>query len=95
MIDNKVLPKKVWNKGLKINLRESKKQLKGFKKHVTGASDRIVNNIIAGNLEFQSGSEAAAIALYARYLKRIGSHLKNITTTIVNPIDAIGYRPKK
>ena len=69
--------------------------LKGFKEKVTGASDRIVNNIIAGDLEFESGSEAAAIALYARYLKRIGSHLKNITTTIVNPIDTIGYKVKK
>jgi len=69
--------------------------LKGIKEEVTGASDRIVNNIIAGDLEFESGSEAAAIALYARYLKRIGSHLKNITTTIVNPIDSIGYRVKK
>jgi len=69
--------------------------LKGFKEKVTGASDRVVNNIIAGDLEFESGSEAAAIALYARYLKRIGSHLKNITTTIVNPIDTIGYKVKK
>ena len=77
------------------DIKNADNLLKGFKKHVTGASDRIVNNIIAGNLEFQSSSEAAAIALYARYLKRIGSHLKNITTTIVNPIDAIGYRPKK
>jgi phosphate uptake regulator len=69
--------------------------LKGYKEHITGASDRIVNNIIAGNIKFGTGSEAAAIALYARYLKRIGSHLKNITTTIVNPIDTIGYTVKK
>ena len=69
--------------------------MKGFKEHVTGASDRIVNSILAGDLKFRSGSETAAIALYARYLKRIGSHLKNITTTIVNPIDAIGYKVKK
>ena len=69
--------------------------LKSIKEEVTRASDRIVNNIIAGDFEFESGSEAAAIALYARYLKRIGSHLKNITTTIVNPIDSIGYKVKK
>ena len=69
--------------------------LKGYKEHITGASDRIVNNIIAGNIKFGTGSEAAAIALYARYLKRIGSHLKNITTTIVNPIETIGYKEKK
>ena len=70
------------------------KLIKGFKKQVTTASDRIVNNIISGELNFESGSESAAIVLYARYLKRIGSHLKNITTTIINPIDSIGYQLK-
>ncbi len=70
------------------------KLLKGFKKQVTSASDRIVNNIISGELNLDTGSEAAAIALYARYLKRIGSHLKNITTTVINPIDSIGYQSK-
>ena len=68
--------------------------IKGFKKQVTTASDRIVNNIISGELNLESGSESAAIVLYARYLKRIGSHLKNITTTIINPIDSIGYQLK-
>ncbi len=68
------------------------KLIKGFKKQVTTASDRIVNNIISGELNIKSGSESAAIVLYARYLKRIGSHLKNITTTIINPIDSIGYQ---
>lgn len=70
------------------------KLIKGFKKQVTTASDRIVNNIISGELNLDSGSESAAIVLYARYLKRIGSHLKNITTTIINPIDSIGYQLK-
>tara|TARA_B100001245_G_C22883333_1_gene424920 strand:- start:664 stop:1350 length:687 start_codon:yes stop_codon:yes gene_type:complete len=70
------------------------KLIKGFKKQVTTASDRIVNNIISGELNFESGSESAAIVLYARYLKRIGSHLKNITTTVINPIDSIGYQLK-
>ena len=70
------------------------KLIKGFKKQVTTASDRIVNNIISGELILESGSESAAIVLYARYLKRIGSHLKNITTTVINPIDSIGYQLK-
>jgi len=43
-------------------------------------------------LEFGSISKSASISLYARYLKRIGAHLKNITTTIVNPFDSIGYK---
>ena len=70
------------------------KLIKGFKKQVTTASDRIVNNIISGELNLESGSESAATVLYARYLKRIGSHLKNITTTVINPIDSIGYQLK-
>ena len=70
------------------------KLIKGFKRQVTTASDRIVNNIISGELNLDSGSESAATVLYARYLKRIGSHLKNITTTVINPIDSIGYQLK-
>jgi hypothetical protein len=30
--------------------------------------------------------------LYSRYLKRVGAHLKNITTTITNPYEHIGYK---
>ncbi|MFQ6614570.1 MAG: hypothetical protein ACE5D1_06975, partial [Fidelibacterota bacterium] len=62
-----------------------------YKELISEKSDQIVNSIIAGDLRFGSESKTAAVALYARYLKRIGGHLKNITTTLVNPIEAIGY----
>lgn len=39
--------------------------------------------------------DAAALALYSRQLKRINSHLRNITTSVVNPFDRIGFSPKK
>ena len=39
--------------------------------------------------------DAAALALYVRWLKRINSHLRNITTSVVNPFDRIGFQPKK
>ena len=38
--------------------------------------------------------EAVCLALYFRWLKRINSHLRNITTSVVNPFDRIGYKPK-
>jgi phosphate transport system protein len=38
--------------------------------------------------------DAAALALYSRQLKRINSHLRNITTSVVNPFDRIGFNPK-
>ena len=39
--------------------------------------------------------DAVSLALYFRWLKRINSHLRNITTSIVNPFDKIGFRPNK
>ncbi len=39
--------------------------------------------------------DAAALAIYTRWLKRVNSHLRNITTSVVNPFDRIGYEPKK
>ena len=39
--------------------------------------------------------DAVSLALYFRWLKRINSHLRNITTSVVNPFDRIGFRPKQ
>ena len=36
-----------------------------------------------------SPSQAAALALYFRWLKRINAHLLNITTSVINPFDRI------
>tara|TARA_Y100000741_G_C18142389_1_gene513676 strand:- start:78 stop:752 length:675 start_codon:yes stop_codon:yes gene_type:complete len=66
--------------------------MQGYKENITQKSDQIVNNIINGKLKYSSTPKTASISLYARYLKRIGAHLKNITTTVVNPFDSIGYK---
>jgi phosphate uptake regulator len=39
--------------------------------------------------------QAAALALYFRWLKRINSHLRNITTSVVNPFHRIGFKHRK
>lgn len=39
--------------------------------------------------------DAVSLALYFRWLKRINSHLRNITTSVVNPFDRIGFKPKE
>ena len=65
---------------------------KGYHEQLTGKSDEIVNSVLSGKLDFGSPSKTAAVTLYARYLKRIGAHLKNITTTLINPFDSIGYK---
>ncbi|MEL1232343.1 MAG: PhoU domain-containing protein [Candidatus Neomarinimicrobiota bacterium] len=70
----------------------AKKLLKSYRKSFSNISDKIVNNGISGKQEYKDQKEAAAVTLYARYLKRVGGHLKNITTTMINPYEEIGYR---
>ena len=57
--------------------------------------DKAVNAIIQGKVSDFSTQQAAAVAMYFRYLKRIASHLHNIATSVVNPFARIGFREKK
>jgi len=63
-----------------------------YKETLTSLSDDIVNGCISGEITLGDESKTVSLALYARYLKRIGAHLKNITTVLVNPFDAVGYK---
>lgn len=65
--------------------------IEDYKQTVSSVSDKIVDGIVKGNVKLDSQSHSASLVLYARYLKRIGAHLKNITSTVVNAYDRIGY----
>lgn len=58
-------------------------------------SDSIVRELVAGSGKSLSTSDAVALAMYARYLKRINAHLTNIASAMVNPFPRIGFREKK
>lgn len=58
-------------------------------------SDSIVRELVAGSGTSASTSDAVALAMYARYLKRINAHLTNIASAMVNPFPRIGFREKK
>ena len=73
----------------------AKELLKSYRKSFSNISDKIVNDGISGKQGYKDQKEAASVTLYARYLKRVGGHLKNITTTMLNPYEEIGYRPSK
>jgi phosphate uptake regulator len=45
-------------------------------------------------LSGRSGN-AATLAIYLRYLKRVSAHLKNVATSVVNPYHRIGFREKE
>lgn len=57
-------------------------------------SDRVVEQVITFRDLKMTAGEGAAVALYARYLKRINAHLTNVASAIVNPFPRIGFREK-
>jgi phosphate uptake regulator len=62
---------------------------------VNEACDDSVTDVVQEKDPDIRPGDAAALALYARFLKRVNSHLRNITTSVVNPFDRIGFVPKK
>lgn len=66
-----------------------------YKEGLASDCDAIIDTIVAGKTDDLSAGEAASVALYARYLKRIGSHLRTIVTSVVNPFPRIGYKEKQ
>jgi phosphate uptake regulator len=62
---------------------------------VNEVCDESIASLVMGEDAAMSNSDAAALTLYFRYLKRINAHFRNITTSVVNPFDRIGYKVKK
>jgi len=61
---------------------------------VSRVSDDCLKDLIQEKDKNISPGDSASLALYFRWLKRINSHLRNITTSVVNPFDRIGFKPK-
>ena len=51
-------------------------------------------SLVKGEDTSLSSAQAVSLALYIRWLKRINSHLGDIATSVVNPFDRIGFKPK-
>ena len=66
----------------------------GYKQELAIACDTITNAVVSGKVTDLGGSDAAALALYARYLKRIAAHSRNIISSVVNPFPRLGYKEK-
>ncbi|MDD3557519.1 MAG: PhoU domain-containing protein, partial [Melioribacteraceae bacterium] len=64
-------------------------------KWVSKLSDKIIEQLITDDEYTLNARSAVALTLYIRSLKRVYSHLRNVTTSIINPFDRIGYKPKK
>jgi phosphate uptake regulator len=56
--------------------------------------DECIASLVMGEDKSLSNGRSAALAMYFRYLKRINAHFRNITSSVVNPFDRIGYKVK-
>ena len=72
----------------------AKQLIKSYRSDLGKLSDNLVSSSISGKLQIGVEHKASSMVLYARYLKRIGAHLKNITSVVVNPFESIGYNTK-
>lgn len=66
-----------------------------YKDELSKECEDIIRQIIEGKADDLDAPKATAVSLYARYLKRIGGHSRNIVTSVVNPFHRIGYKEKK
>lgn len=66
----------------------------GYKEGLSAGCESITMDVVSDTVTDLPSADAAAVALYSRYLKRIAGHSRNIVTSIVNPFHRIGYREK-
>ena len=72
----------------------ARKIMRDYKEKLSTDCENIVKRIITGEASDLSAGDAASLALYIRYLKRIGAHSRNLVSGIVNPFHRIGYKEK-
>lgn len=64
-------------------------------KEIGRSCDRYIEMLIVENPEELDTASTAVLVLYFRYLKRINAHLRNIISSVINPYDRIGFKPKQ
>ncbi|MDA3860217.1 MAG: PhoU domain-containing protein [Melioribacteraceae bacterium] len=64
-------------------------------KWISKSFDAKIESLMRGEDETLTSGSAVALAIYLRALKRIFAHLRNVTSSVVNPFHRIGFKPKK
>lgn len=72
------------------DLDAARKVMVDYKEDVARSSREVEKELVAGKLSLPS-AEAVTLALYMRFLKRISAHSRNLISSLVNPLDRIGY----
>ena len=69
---------------------EARRIMHAYKQGVSGQCSELTKSIVRGKVDLPA-PEAAALVLYVRFLKRISAHSRNLISSLVNPVDRIGY----
>jgi phosphate uptake regulator len=77
-----------------VSDQETAHQLLVNNKWVNPLCDECLRDLISEKDKKMPSGQAAALTLYFRWLKRINSHLRNILTSVINPFNRIGFKPK-
>ncbi|MHC5062385.1 MAG: PhoU domain-containing protein [Planctomycetota bacterium] len=72
------------------DIEESRRLMKDYKVDISSQVTALEKKLVAGDSDL-SVSDAVALALYLRFLKRISAHSRNLISSLVNPVDRIGY----
>ncbi|MCZ6492346.1 MAG: hypothetical protein O7A06_17665 [Acidobacteria bacterium] len=80
---------------LKASDKKAARQLIDSDWWIIKRCDEVVAGLIKAEDQTLSSADAVSTALYARYLKRIAAHLINVSSSVVNPFERIGFREKK
>lgn len=76
------------------DVEEARTIMKAYKTDVSARWAEVEKRLVAGDTAL-SVSDAVTLALYGRFLKRITAHSRNLVSSIVNPVDRIGYKERK
>ena len=59
-----------------------------FEREIVKRCDKIIERLARSDLDV---NEAVALALMARYFKRLAAHLTNIATSVILPVSDLDY----
>ena len=76
------------------DVEEARAVMKAYKTDVSAKWAEVEQRLVAGDTSL-STSDAVTLALYGRFLKRISAHSRNLVSSIVNPVDRIGYKERR
>jgi phosphate transport system protein len=74
---------------------QARRIMVSYKEGLSASCEAISIGIVSGKAQDLNSQDAAAVALYARFLKRIAAHSRNIISSVVNPFPRIGYKEKR